>query len=38
MDWKQLGTGAIATIILIIVLKTVADKVGGGFKTTMDRV
>lgn len=38
MDWKQTGAAVVATIIAIIVLKTIADKVGGGFKTTMDRV
>jgi hypothetical protein len=38
MDIKQLGAGALFTIGAIIVLKIVADKIGGGFKSTMDRV
>lgn len=38
MDIKQLGAGALFTIAAIIVLKIVAEKVGGGAQSLMSRV
>jgi hypothetical protein len=38
LDFKTLGAGAAFTILVILALKIIGGKVGGGFNTTVGKI